>query len=254
MNRQSLNIVLSVLFFIAILTSSSQAKISDYSHRYFSQSQLNQYAKLVTVRVFPSKNSDRGGSGVLIKKDNNLYTVVTNKHVINNKKESYQIQTPDQQIYSANILEFSKSGDDIGFLVFYSPESVYEIATTLKKPMVKKRISVIAGGFPFLDNFSQSHKFQITKGQITEILNHPFIGGYQIGYTNEVVNGMSGGPLLNYYGELIGINGMGKEPLFGNPYIYQDGSTISETEWERFKNLSWAIPMQVINGSHLKNL
>ncbi|MDJ0897219.1 MAG: serine protease [Xenococcus sp. MO_188.B8] len=247
MNRQSLNIVLSVLFFIAILTSSSPAKISDSSQRYFSQSQLNQYAKSVTVRIFTTKNPDRGGSGVLIKQDGNLYTVVTNNHVIDNQQDSYQIQAPDAQIYSADILEISQSEDDIGFLVFYSPDSIYQIATTLQKPMIRKRISVTAGGFPYTDNFKQSHKFQITKGQITEILNRPFVGGYQIGYTNLVANGMSGGPLLNNYGELIGINGMGQEPLFGNPYIFKDGSTISETDWERFNNLSWAIPMQVIN-------
>ena len=246
MNRRSLNIVLSVLCFIAILSSFSQAKISNSSYRYFSQSQLNKYAKSVTVRVFPAENSDRGGSGVLIRQDNNLYTVVTNNHVIDNKIDSYQIQTPDDRIYSADILKLSQSGDDIGFLVFYSPDSIYKIATTLQKPIVKKRISVMAGGFPFTDNFKQSRKFQTTKGQITEILNLPFVGGYQIGYTNEILNGMSGGPLLNYYGELIGINGMGQEPLFGNPYIYQDGSTILETDWERFNNLSWAIPIQII--------
>ncbi|MDJ0635285.1 MAG: serine protease [Xenococcaceae cyanobacterium MO_188.B29] len=229
------------------MSNSSQAKISSYSYKYFSQSKLQKYAQLVTVRVFSSENSNYGGSGVLIKRDGNLYTVLTNNHVIDNKKRSYQIQAPDEKVYPADILKLPNSEDDIGLLVFYSSDSVYKIATPLQKPIVKKRISVMAGGFPFTDNLKQSRKFQTTRGRIAKILNCPFVGGYQIGYTNEIFNGMSGGPVLNQYGELIGINGMGKEPLFGNPYIFQDGSTISETEWDRFSSLSWAIPIQIIN-------
>ncbi|MEG3898481.1 MULTISPECIES: hypothetical protein [unclassified Microcoleus] len=41
--------------------------------------------------------------------------------------------------------------------------------------------------------------------------------GYSLGYTNEVKIGMSGGPIFNAKGFLVGINGRGKyrEPDFG---------------------------------------
>ena len=136
----------------------------------------------------------------------------------------------------------------MGFLVFYSPDLVYSVAS-LSQPTIEKRSLVIAGGFPFTEDLKQSQKFKINRGMVAEILNLPLVGGYQIGYSNNIINGMSGGPLLNYYGELIGINGLGKDPLFGNPYIYQDGSAISEVEYNKFSRLSWAVPIQIIKNS-----
>ena len=246
MNRRSLCFVILTLIIVVILSRSSLAKNSSYFQRDIFENHLKSYAQSIAVRVFSVENPDYGGSGVLIKRDNHLYTVVTNDHVIANKKRSYQILTPDHKIYSADLIKLAQSEDDIGFLVFYSPDSVYNVATLVREPIVEKRTLVIAGGFPFSSNLKQSSQFKTNRGLIAEILSCPFIGGYQIGYSNTIINGMSGGPVLNYYGELIGINGMGQEPLFGNPYIFKDGSTISETEWNKFSRLSWAVPIQII--------
>lgn len=246
MNRRTICRSFLAIACTAIFIKSSTAKNSPYFAKYVSEKELKNYARAISVRVFPTKNPHYGGSGVLIQRDNHLYTVVTNDHVINNKKQSYKIQTSDNKVYSADILKLAKSDADIGFLVFFSPDFVYTVATTVKEPTVQKKTLVIAGGFPFSSNLKQSGKFKTNKGLIAEVLNRPFIGGYQIGYSNAIVNGMSGGPLLNYYGELIGINGTGQEPLFGNPYVFEDGSTISEAEWNIFSRLSWAIPIQII--------
>ncbi|MCP2727067.1 serine protease [Limnofasciculus baicalensis] len=49
--------------------------------------------------------------------------------------------------------------------------------------------------------------------------------GYRLGYTNEIVEGMSGGPIFNSKGLLVGINGRMKygEPAFGI-YGFEDGT------------------------------
>lgn len=242
-------LLLMLLVSLAIWLSSSQASVFRSDKKYLSERELKDYGRSITVRVFPTKTPRYGGSGVLIKRDEHLYTVVTNDHVINNKTLDYQIQTLDDRIYNADILKLPDSENDVGFLVFSSPNCVYPVASSISQPTIKKRSWVMAGGFPFTQNLQQSQKFKTNRGIVAEILNFPFIGGYQIGYSNNIINGMSGGPLLNYYGELIGINGLGKEPLFGNPYIYQDGSTVSEVEYLKFSRLSWAVPIQTIKDS-----
>ena len=246
MKYRGVYLILLIPILLAIWFQSSQAAIFKSNTKYSFEKELKNYARSITVRVFPAKKPDYGGSGVLIKRDNHLYTVVTNDHVIDNKTLNYQIQTPDDRIYNADILKLSDSENDVGFLVFYSRDRIYSVASSVSQPIIKKRSWVIAGGFPFTKDLQQSQKFQLNRGIVAEVLNLPLVGGYQIGYSNNVLNGMSGGPLLNYYGELIGINGLGKEPLFGNPYIYNDGSTVSEAEFTKFSGLSWAVPIQII--------
>jgi hypothetical protein len=73
-------------------------------------------------------------------------------------------------------------------------------------------------------------------------------GGYQIGYTNGVVKGMSGGPLLNHDGELVGINGIHGEPLWEVVYLYEDGSEPDAGLQGLIAANSWAVPMERLQG------
>ncbi|MDY6896850.1 MAG: hypothetical protein SWZ49_02075 [Cyanobacteriota bacterium] len=60
--------------------------------------QVNKIAKQITVLV-NSPNSN--GSGVIIKKQGNIYTVFTAAHVLR-KQDDYEIVTSDSQRYSLN--------------------------------------------------------------------------------------------------------------------------------------------------------
>ena len=237
---------------LLIQSSANQATFYQNSQK----SEVEKYAKSITVRIFP-KNSNNlsGGSGVLVGKTQNQYTILTNYHVINQKNLTYQVATFDGRVYEAQILYVPESDTkgDVAFLTFTSNNPTYPIATLKSDIIIEKETSVISGGFPFENDLKQSQTFQITEGKITEVLDRPFIGGYQIGYTNSVRKGMSGGPVLNYNQELIGINGMGQYPLFGNPYTFEDGSTIPDSEWDGFSQLSWAVPISIIKGIREKN-
>ncbi len=210
-----------------------------------SEAELEELAQAVTVRVFSEDNSlGRGGSGVLIRREGKQYTVVTNHHVLSNSSLHYQVQTTNGSFYPAEILAFSKSENDLALLTFDSPDRSYRVLSLQAEVRGKIGDSILVGGFPFNDNLTQSPKCLLTQGEIVMILPRALVGGYQIGYTNVLRNGMSGGPLLNQDGELIGIHGLGKNPIFGNPYVFKDGSSVSEAEWQKMNRLSWGIPVQ----------
>jgi len=85
----------------------------------------------------------------------------------------------------------------------------------------------------------------VTEGVIGLIPNRVFQGGYQLGYTNDVSGGMSGGPVLNAQGQLIGLNGMLSYPFLGiRAFVFEDGSLPSQEEFLQMERLSWAVPMQ----------
>jgi S1-C subfamily serine protease len=214
------------------------------------QNQLKQIAESVTVRIFAdSENSKRGGSGVLIGSRKGDYLVVTNNHVVSDTNLDYKIETHKGNIYPAQIIWQNNQDltvDDLALLKFTSQEQ-YQTIPVKDAPLIQKNQMVFASGFPFERDLKQSKELNYTVGNITMILPQPLKGGYQLGYTNSVQNGMSGGSIINLQGELIGINGLGKYPVLGNPYIYQDGREIAESETEAMSELSWGIPSKNLN-------
>ncbi|MGK7893269.1 MAG: serine protease [Xenococcus sp. (in: cyanobacteria)] len=206
--------------------------------------QIQQKAQSITVKVI---SGPTWGSGMIIEKQENVYTVVTNNHVlIFSNDQTYRIQTPDGQIYQANLLETIDFQDnDLGLLQFRS-EQEYEVISLTPVSSLTQGEEVFAAGFPIEIGEQEQKEFYFIDGNIAHYSQNSFGGGYQIGYTNNVKKGMSGGPLLNLRGEVIAINGMHKYPLWGNPYIFSDGSRASEGKKEEMSKFSWAIPVNTL--------
>ncbi|WP_204105715.1 MULTISPECIES: serine protease [Spirulina sp. CCY15215] len=208
------------------------------------EAKIQSIARDITVKVLAGRV---WGSGVLIKKQGNLYTVITNDHVLEaGNRQNYQIQTSDGQIHFATVGNIPGSnGDDLGELQFQSSRN-YQIALTRNTTNLNIGESVFASGFPLETNSPNSQDFTITTGHITLLMDRALLGGYQLGYTNNVYQGMSGGPLLDSQGQLIGINGRSKYPLWGNPYVFKDGSFPTGVTRSQLRSSSWAIPIQTV--------
>jgi serine protease DegQ len=204
--------------------------------------QLSQRARSITVKI----NSEEFlGSGILIYKRDSVYTVLTNDHVLKAGKAPYKIKTADGKIHEAQKISPSKSlqGNDLGLLEFTAAETDYPVAKLGKTPTPETHIR--AAGFPFSPQEKPGFEhFVIRSGQIKWVLDKALEGGYKIGYTNEVEKGMSGGPVINLAGELIGINGVHAHPIWGDPYLFQDGSEPNESEREKMSEYSWGIPVE----------
>ena len=206
---------------------------------------LHHFAASITVKVFSGHTS---GSGILIHRQGDLYTIMTNHHVLifGNPTQNYHVQTPDNHRYRAQLVQQHTLRDyDLGLLQFRT-QKTYPVVAVPKVFPVAIGQEVFSAGFPFEADPSRSRGFEITRGNVEMISRQSFGGGYQIGSTNVVKKGMSGGPLLDRKGRLVGINGKHKYPLWGNPYIFADGSKATPSEKQRMSQFSWAIPMQTV--------
>ncbi|MEI1375917.1 serine protease [Nostoc sp. UHCC 0926] len=203
-----------------------------------STEKLRLLAQAITVKVI---SKEFLGSGILLRKQDSIYTVLTNAHVLRADDAPYRIQTPDGQIYAASLPRNTKFGkNDLAILQFHSSNKIYPVASIASKLMVGDE--VFASGF-YSQNDEEKHQFSFTNGKVSLLLPKALEGGYQIGYSNDIQKGMSGGPLLNCQGEVVGVNGMQANPLWDAPSIFVDGSEADKGLHEQINRLSWAVPI-----------
>ncbi|MER3491937.1 MAG: peptidase S1 [Mastigocladus sp. ERB_26_2] len=201
--------------------------------------QIRHKAQAMTVKVM---SKEFLGSGILLKKQDSVYTVLTNAHVLRADDPPYRIQTPDGRIWSANLLTNVKFGtNDLAILQFRSLDRNYTVASIAFNTAIGDE--VFAAGFPYGDD-GKDKGFTFTIGKVGLILPKALEGGYQIGYTNDIQKGMSGGPLLNHQGEVVGMNGMHAYPLWDIPSVFADGSEADQKLHEQIVRLSWAVPAE----------
>lgn len=104
---------------------------------------------------------------------------------------------------------------------------------------------VFAAGFPVQEE-TEEIKFVFNSGKVSLVLEKALELGYQVGYTNRLEKGMSGGALLNKQGEVVGVNGMHAYPLWDIPSVFMDGSQAEEKLHQQIIRLSWAVPMEQV--------
>ncbi|MBD2361210.1 tetratricopeptide repeat protein [Anabaena minutissima FACHB-250] len=207
-----------------------------------SEEQLKRLAKSITVKVLSGENT---GSGILLKKSNQIYTVITNRHVLESGIPT-KIQTEDGKIYPANVIKgINFQGKDLALLQFRTNAN-YRVAPLGNLATVTVNEPIYAAGFPSGDKSPQSQGFVFKTGKVLLVPERAFKEGYQIGYSNEIEKGMSGGPILNRRGQVIGINGIHAYPLWGNPYVYEDGSRPTAALQDLISRYSWGIPIQTL--------
>jgi serine protease Do len=215
-------------------------------------------ARQVTVRIFTEPGS---GSGVVIARQGQTYTVLTCLHVLAESKEGrYRVLSVDGKIYPARVKPIqSLKGIDLALLQFDSKSS-YKVATLGNSDALPVGSQVYAAGFPnyhFINQnaVEETHNwgtkaFRLTTGRVSLLPEQSLQEGYRLGYNNDVELGMSGGPVLNDKGEVVGINGRLKYPVQGiDVFTFADGTKPSVELFEQMEALSWAIPVATFKQS-----
>jgi tetratricopeptide (TPR) repeat protein len=168
--------------------------------------EVGKIAKSVTVSI-DSANSV--GSGVVIKKEGNTYTVLTAAHVVRNAQEQYKITTPDGKNYPLVATNIKATADaDLAIVKFQSAAN-YPIAKLGNVETASEGSIVYVAGFPLATAAISTSIYNFTEGKVTANANRPLTGGYSLVYSNNTLPGMSGGPVFNESGETIAIHGKG---------------------------------------------
>lgn len=198
-----------------------------------------QRSRAITVQI---QTTEPFGSGILIRRQGMEYTVLTNRHVVQ-QSLPYLIQTLDGVTHPvSSVRKIDVRGTDLALLTFQSPKP-YAIAHLGSAKTLRPGDSVLAAGFPLEPPNPAKDRFFISVGKISLLPLQAFAGGYRIGYTNLILQGMSGGPVLNQQGEVVGINSLHAHPLWGDPYVFEDGSKPSRMQHQQIRQLSWAVPI-----------
>ncbi|NEP13038.1 MAG: serine protease [Symploca sp. SIO2C1] len=167
-------------------------------------SEVNAIAEKITVLI--AQEEQQVASGVIVGKEGNTYFVLTSQHVVQTEGQ-YQIMTPSNAKHSVNYSNIIKlPGIDLAILQFISP-SIYQVATFGNSSEVIVGSPAYISGWP-KPGFALQDEAPIRlfhSGQISA--RQPLKDGYELIYTTPTRQGMSGGPVLNENGQLIGIHG-----------------------------------------------
>ncbi|MFL0648423.1 GUN4 domain-containing protein [Cylindrospermopsis raciborskii UAM/DH-BiRr] len=153
-------------------------------------------ATQVTIRITGISN----GSGVIIGKNGNTYTVLTNSHVFENHPTGkFEIITPDGRKHQLNNLR-KIANLDLATLEFNSIQE-YRVVELGDSNRITRGEDIYVSGFP------ANQDLNFSSDRITRIITKARPGGYALVYRIGAFPGMSGGPILDSDGKLVGIHG-----------------------------------------------
>ena len=204
-NHQLLNSYLTT----AIATTSTIALVSLAPSVAIAKSptEIAAIAKDMTVRIDNNLGAP-GGSGIIVAKENNTYTVLTANHVVKNVNVGYLVKTPDHQQYKVtNVRNLTKEGLDLAYVTFNSGRE-YPIATIGDSQYALPGASIFVSGYPLSAEIKQERYWEFTTGTVTSIRDSAS-EGYSMRYQALTRRGMSGGGVFDTSGRLVGIHGQG---------------------------------------------
>ncbi|MFN7247200.1 MAG: trypsin-like peptidase domain-containing protein, partial [Microcystis sp.] len=196
--------------------------------------QIERSIRQVTVKITSEINR---GSGIIIGKKGSIYLVLTNAHVTRGAT-TLQIQTHDGQTRTASIAPNSLLKDKDLALVEFSDTRDYPIAK-IRAISPDAELDITVTGYS-----AETGQYTTDNGKIEQTSDRPLQEGYSVGYSGDIVQGMSGGGIF-FEDELIGINGRSAHPILSN-YIYEDGTKPTDAEIQQMRAVNWGISLHTL--------
>ncbi len=193
-----------VVWSFRLVVSLAIALLLSPSAQAASSIEVAKIAKSVTINI---ESADSPGSGVIVQKNNNIYTIITAAHVLRDLKNSFTIVTPDGNTHKLTNIK-ATPGTDLAIAKFQSTTN-YPVAKMGDSAQSPEGATVYVAGFPLATQAISASIYNFTEGKVTANANRPLAQGYSLVYSNNTLPGMSGGPVFNGAGELIAIHGRG---------------------------------------------
>lgn len=168
--------------------------------------EVGNIAEKITVLIERTDSKDQG-SGVIVKHEGNTYYLLTAFHVVD-QADKYIIIAPDGEQYPLNYSTVKKmaTGVDLAIMQFNSSKT-YTVAKMGNSDQATAGTTAYVAGFPLRSSTVTRSIYRFVNGQITANARQPLDDGYALVYSNITLPGMSGGPVLNESGEVVGIHG-----------------------------------------------
>jgi len=170
-----------------------------------SKTEISELAKNFTLII----DGVTEGSGVIVSKEGSRYRVLTAWHVVkdNKTKDEVIVITKDgkKHIWDPNSIQRIRNLDLATFT--FQSRNNYQIPLIGNSTTIKEGEEVFVGGYPSRNKNNSNRIFRFQFGNLRANAKIFIEDGYQLLYSNRTVNGMSGGPVLNKKGKLIGIHG-----------------------------------------------
>ena len=166
-------------------------------------------AEAITVRI---EGVGSPGSGVLVQRQDNRYTVLTAWHVVKdqNPGEELAIYTPDGKKHQLEQGSIQQVGDvDLAVLSFSSTNS-YAIARLGDSQAIVRGAAIYVAGYPVASIAVPVRLLRFLDAQVLANAQQAIPNGYQLLYASSgqpTLPGMSGGAVLNAQAQLVGIHG-----------------------------------------------
>jgi S1-C subfamily serine protease len=154
-----------------------------------------------TVRI----DGQNPGSGVMIARAGNIYYVLTAKHVVATQ-DNYTLITSSGKKFPIDYHQIKQFVNlDLAVLQFTSSES-FPVAELGNSEQVGQGDNIFVSGWPAVGKGITSPSHLVTEGRISGLQSGD-ADGYALLYSNPTAPGMSGGPVFNNNGQIIGIHG-----------------------------------------------
>lgn len=167
---------------------------------------VSDIAKPITVRI----DGANSGSGTIIDRRGDRYLVLSNWHVASTTPpatdKSFTIGTVDGRRYPVSAKTIARIGKlDLATLEFQSPYR-YPVAWMGNSTRLSEGDKLYISGWADPSPQLPQKSYQFLVGNLSGRIARPQ-DGYALVYTVSALPGMSGGPILDWRGNLVGING-----------------------------------------------